>query len=432
MSKRKQNSENKTVEAIVFKSEQEHVMKAATAITKEGGEVGVIEPPYDPISLTELLEYNSYHRRCCEIKASISVGMGYIVTPIDPNVTESADVNKINQFIDTMGRSNFINAIRKVQMDFEVFNYGFFEIERGSGGKVIAIYHIPAKYSKLKPEGNGYNLEQRVGTDTKHFVPYGTEDPEKREYIMLTRYSPKNVHYGTPEYSGALATIILDRNAVEYNANFFENNAIPASIVTIKNGTVSKETKEAIESLFVSKAKGVDNAGRTVLLQTNGRDLEIKVDKLSHESKDSSYQNLRKDNRDEIISAHGVPPRLIGVMSSSQLGGTGEVEQQLKMFGETTIKPRQEAMENILNDLIFRQGLEITDAVLKFNVFEYQNPAQNAEYYSKIIPLGILTPEEARQELGYPAMTENIEKAAEEITTLLAALKTKLREANNV
>jgi hypothetical protein len=43
----------------------------------------------------------------------------------------------------------------------------------------------------------------------------------------------------------------------------------------------------------------------------------------------------------EIISCHGVPPRLAGIMIPGSLGGGGEASGELKIFLNTRIKPLQ-------------------------------------------------------------------------------------------
>ena len=67
-----------------------------------------------------------------------------------------------------------------------------------------------------------------------------------------------------------------------------------------------------------------------------------------------SFEKLFDKKTLEIVSAHGVPPRIVGIITAGSLGGGGEYQAQLKSLKEVTIRPKQVLVEETFNDTIFR------------------------------------------------------------------------------
>jgi PBSX family phage portal protein len=374
----------------------------------------VVSPPYSMTALSELYDMNSYHSRCCKVKAGVAVLLGYSIYDVEDEEKEHDE--KAKQ-IDNLLK-NSIPELFNMQLDFEIFGNGYLEVVRNKKYEVSEIYHIGARDCNLQYVGSGDNkklmLKQVIGSTEMLYKPFEGDRydkaDERHEYIHLKNYNPNSRHYGVPDYMGAIATMYLDKSANDYNTAKFTNNAVPDSIIKMYGFDKDADTENDIKNFFQGNFKGTDNAGKVLLLWAEAKEgHEIEIEKMGAEIKEASFRGLRMDNREEVLAAHGVPARLAGVESAAKLSGGNETREQLKLFNEIVIIPKQKALARLLNDLIER-GLNIKNWKVKFDTFEFANAAEDATFYQTMVTSGILEPNEARVEMGYPAMEKEPEK----------------------
>jgi capsid portal protein len=131
-----------------------------------------------------------------------------------------------------------------------------------------------------------------------------------------------------------------------YSQKFFITSGVPDLAIIVEGGEFDEETEKKVVEFFQTNLKGVENSHKTLYLPINDQDIKIRFEKLEP-SRQWVYPNekMRGTCRDNIVSAHGVPPRLVGIVTAGQLGGGGEIFGQLKIFQEATIEPRQSLFE---------------------------------------------------------------------------------------
>jgi HK97 family phage portal protein len=186
----------------------------------------------------------------------------------------------------------------------------------------------------------------------------------------------------------------LDAKATGWNQAFFTNNAMPAWAIVVKNGILNQESEEAIKAMFDTEFKGETKAHRALLLSAN-TGAEIDFEQLQTRPTDMGLVDLKNISLDEIIAAHGVPPRLLGVVTPGQLGGGGEMAGQFKFFAECVIKTRQHMLGQWLQPLL------PTGLAIRFQEMDVTALQEDAEYFDKMIAAGVLLPNEVRADLGY-------------------------------
>jgi HK97 family phage portal protein len=280
----------------------------------------------------------------------------------------------------------------------------YFELARNNKNELAEIYHIPGKEARVVYKDKEITLVQVVNNERVFFSRFGEIKEGMNEYVMMKNYNPKSRFYGMPEYIGTLGSLILDRNATEYNINKFGNNAIPETIITLRGGSFGKGTKTQIKDFFTNNLKGVRNAGRSLILEAEDESAVIDVKPIAPEMKDASFRNLRLDARDEIIAAHGIPKMLLGISEAGSLSDTSKGKSQLKIFQDCVIEPRQNRLEFLLNNLIIKQGLGVKNWIIKLNKLYADDPKGDAAFYETMSKIGALTNNEIREDLGYPPM----------------------------
>lgn len=215
------------------------------------------------------------------------------------------------------------------------------------------------------------------------------------EIIHLAKYNPASSFYGMPDAVPAIGAVMGDLMARDYNVNFFENNATPQYCLMISGGTLSQKDKEELTK-YLSDLKG--NPHKTMVLQfPQGITGELKP--ISASPKDASFHDYRKMNRDLMVVAHGVPPHLLGIIESGNLGG-GTGETQLTNFKNLVISPRQRFLSDRITRLIIGQGLGVKSVRFVFNELDVEDELKSAQIDKILIDAGVTTPDEVRKRMG--------------------------------
>jgi HK97 family phage portal protein len=405
------------------------IVYSAVAIKKESKQIDeqdqnaldVISHPEDTTDYSDLLlayndsvEKNAFHSRCLRVKTDCTVGLGINIMAgkhkDDPEKAH-AKLSSVND----KGQS-FQEAVNRVALDFFTTGNGYLEVVRNNKGQVGEFYFMPATKSWVAPRDREYNFVYQNSSmleraEFKRFTPGDTKAGST--IIHFANYTQANIHYGLPDWRGCLDDIALDYYAVQYNKKFFINSGVPDLAIVVKGGAFDEDTRNAVVAFFQENIKGYLNAHRTLYLPISDKEIEVKFERLAMDQmKDSSFDKLRERVRDNVVSAHGVPPRLVGIVVGGQLGGGGEITGQLATFQEITVNPVQMLFETKLNPAL--QSF-FDDETFKFSFEKMNTDVQEGDsvYYPALVNSGIITVDEARDQLGWEPMPE---KKPEDVT----------------
>lgn len=346
-----------------------------------------------------LTDQNSFHARSLDIKASCTVNLGINVVEGDEDA-----VKKRLECVNDYGES-FEEVINKVALDFETNGNGYLEGVRGRGGNVEELYFCPSveTYRRPRSEDTPFLYRSPDGGDVE-FPRFVENEKVERFLVHFAQSTQQNRHYGLPSWKGAVPDLELDYYATLYNQKFFINSGIPDLAIIVEGGQFDEETEKQVVAFVQDNLKGVDNSQRTLYLPISDGDIKVRFEKLGMEKdKDGSFGKLRESCRDRVLSAHGVPPRLAGVVTAGQLGGGGEVEGQLAIFQEVTISPRQRYFAGKINPVLRAMGLDATIAFQGLNTSAHEKDSERAE---RLYTAGIITLDEARESVDYAPTTE--------------------------
>lgn len=178
---------------------------------------------------------------------------------------------------------------------------------------------------------------------------------------------------------------------------FYRNNAVPSIVLEAPAGAfrTPEEAQEFIRR-FNDYHAGQDNAGRAGLLREG-----IKATVLSQAAKDNQMLEAREFQVREVMRIYGVP--MIPGVSDSQSYNT--LEQLNRAYLQKCLGPWLKNWEAECNaKLLTKQEQQTESAYFEFDTTELIRPdaAQFAEMMNKYIASTILSPNEARNELGYP------------------------------
>lgn len=329
------------------------VNNGSSQIKKETkNSLGLIEPFFDFNKLLDLYYLNTYHRRCILLKASLL-----------SNIEDGSKLENQN-----LTPKELLFAF---VLNLELYGNAFMEQCRDR------LYVLPTLEARINEQREVFQVKDnaKIPINAKH----------------LFYYSPKSRFYGEPDYLGSLQNISINAKADSFNNAFFENSARADKAIIFENAEPSTEQLSAFREFFGSNFKGYENAHKTLVVTANGENAKLRIEDLS-KTDDLSFKELKNLNRDEIIAAHGVPPRMIGVMSAGNLGGGGELIGQLHAFNELTIIPKQEQIEWFFYQIGFP---------IKLKKIDVTNFKDDSDLVTNLVSSGILNINEARAVLGY-------------------------------
>ncbi|AHE94370.1 phage capsid portal protein, PBSX family [Campylobacter fetus subsp. venerealis cfvi03/293] len=325
---------------------------------------GIIEPFFSFNQLLEAYYANVYHRRAIKIKAGllsqIELEDSDLYKFLPPNITPKT----------------FLNIFA---LNLEL--YGNAAIEKAGSNSTFFLYNLPAN-------------EMRVKKDRSLFQKVGEKINELEGYHFFY-YSPNSRYYGEPDYLAALQQILINQKADLYNDKFFDNGARPDLAIVYENAEPSGEQITAFKEFFGNSFRGYNNSHKTLIIygenSASDKDAKIRFEELG-KINDLSFKELKNVARDEIAVAHAIPPRLLGIVQGSALGGSGELSGQLQMFNELEIKPKIELIEQFFANI----GIKVVLKAMDTTSFK-----DDGEIVTTLVGSGILSVQEARSILGW-------------------------------
>ena len=149
----------------------------------------------------------------------------------------------------------------------------------------------------------------------------------REEMIHFRRPNPNDVLLGVGDVAPASALFQEFITRARLEEKFLTNGAQPSGVLHKKEATNNPEEWKRFVSEFRQRHEGVQNAGKTVML--NGDWAYIKMGLSSAEAQALEKSKL---NRDEIFMAHGVPLSVAGVEGASNYATSKQDEINFRKY----------------------------------------------------------------------------------------------------
>lgn len=355
MSKKHRKNRHKSNASSVLKSAVGSPLQAYSSSMLSNG-INIVLWPLHQLSLAALFSASIEHARACSVKAEGAFGNGVI--------TDNSEAGERFDQLCQFGSANLLSALG---LDLEVYGNAFIEVV-SAGAHVLQLRHVPAITM--------WRTDDLKGFVQVTFDPQGNENTIffKPAQIVHLRYAcPFGGYYARPTWLAASGMMELAHAAIQYNKNFFTNRALPEYLITTTGKQLSQEQQKTITGFFNREFKGLDNSHKTLYLHLSDIEAKIEAKPLSAGLKEAEFTKLLEMSRNFIPTAHGVPPRILGIVTAGSLGGGSEVTGQMHVFNEFTLKPRQRAMLQMLHAaLSSRTGIDIDS--IKINSVDLTPP----------------------------------------------------------
>jgi len=134
---------------------------------------------------------------------------------------------------------------------------------------------------------------------------------------------------------------------------------------TIRDGTVTDEAgNEVLTDAYteiekaLTEVKGNAKSHSTVLIESESRDVKIRLEPLRQQDREGGFLGLKKDLREGILAYHRVPARIVSQLIPGQLGGDNRSD--MLMFYQFVVRPLQNRLALALaNEFNFDFGWNV-------------------------------------------------------------------------
>ena len=383
------------------------------------GVFDVVEPQYNLAALAKIYEISAPNYAAINAKVANIVGLGYDLLPTLDVIQRIEEINDPDQLararrkiarekqktIEWLESRNdddtFTMTLIKAYIDAESTGNGYIEIGRKVNGEIGYIGHIPASTMRVRRLRDGF--VQIVSGKAVFFRNFeGTEknpittDQRPNEIIHIKNYTPTNTYYGLPAIVAAKNAMAGNEFASRVNLEDFENKAVPRYIFWLKGAKMSRAAEERLFEFFQGNLRGQSH--RTAIIPIPGdtpdNKVEMKMEPVETNIQDSSFNNYKKMNKDEILMAHRVPASKVGATEGIGLAAARESD---RTFKEQVCRPAQDSLEKKINKII----AEKTDIFkFEFNELTLTDEETQSKIDERYLRMRVIVPNEVRERLG--------------------------------
>lgn len=293
------------------------------------------EPPLPTDSLCRTFNMAPHHRSAIALKVNLLVGLH-----MPTRWLSSADFERF-------------------ALDFLQMGNGYLEDVPSIAGSTAQARFAPARHMRApcRP-GDGYWFTRgHLGGDHQ-FAPgriFHLQQPDVAQEV-----------YGLPEWLSALQSGLLNENATLFRRRYYLNGAHAGFILYVNDTFADTATAGEIAAKMKS-AKGVGNFRNMFLYLPGGKKDGVQILPIADVTAKDEFSGIKNISRDDMLTAHRVPPQLLGIIPTNT-GGFGKVGETLDAFVQIEMVPLMRRM--LSANAFFR------DEVLRFGNWHASDGSQ--------------------------------------------------------
>lgn len=313
-----------------------------------------------PQELITLFNRSAKHNAIVTGKAEYVTGNGL-------KAKDDAEADKFKIFEKLCFGGDIKGEVYKLALDQELFNGFDLEMIPTTDKKRWVASHIDFSKIRTNKEVSSFfysndwsKIAQTAeGTEFETYKPFNPSKFEK-SLIYFKGYRPKSGldTYPLPDYIGCMAYIECDYQISNFHVNNLRNGFTGSTIINFFTGEPTQEEQKSIEKKLKKKFAGTDNAGGLVIVFSDAKTKEPKIENIQPSDFDKQFDILNKTVQQEIFTGHKVTsPMLFGIKTEGQLGGRSEMIEAYEMFQNVYVKQRRQNILYVLDELAKSYGI---------------------------------------------------------------------------
>ena len=244
----------------------------------------------------------------------------------------------------------------------------------------VYLYHLPAVNMDVDPDPK---------TFVSKYTYNGLVEFKPGEIIHIKDLSAKSIYRGDSRLKAADRNIQIMYKMQEFQEQFFANGAVSSLIITSDN-TLSQTAKDKTIQHWMQKYSAKNGARKPMILDSGLKPYGSIIDSF----KEMDFDTSIKTHDTKILKALGVPPILLDG------GNNANIAPNLRLFYLETVLP---IILKLTSGLERYFGYDISPVTTTVSALQ-PDMKDIAAYHSTLVNAGIITPNEAREELRYPKL----------------------------
>lgn len=306
-----------------------------------------------PNFLLKLFSEVPLHRSITESKVNYIMGDG-LVTKTDGKKA-AFEVNPVDSLEE---------VVRKLVIDYLIFNYFVIEVQYNVYGKPIYFNHLPAHQLRTNRPKTKFWICQDWAAPKKNILTYdrwlkGQNTDGKSKIFMYSKYVPSaNLVYPDVAYSAAIESMVTETLINQFNKNNLEDGFSPSVLIQMFRGIPTPEVAKQIKQKFEASNSGVNGARFIINHNDVGAEKGMQIDTIQPSDYADKLVEVNKKIETNILTVHQATSRLLfGIETEGSLGGNGtEIEKAYQIFKSVFVKDNRNVIESGLNKIFSDAG----------------------------------------------------------------------------
>jgi HK97 family phage portal protein len=333
---------------------------------------------------------NTWIGACVDVISKRMTSGGWEVEPVEQGKGDEKNRDRLKQLLLYVNDDeDFLQFTRSIMTDLLIFGEAYCEIVPGSDGLPAQLHKIDCLTMsyRLDPHGQILGYTQMLDKST------ATIDLSPEQVIRWWLPDPRSSKKALSPIEGVKDAVYLYNAMLAWSVKFFKQGAKPSFSVEMGLDSNIDDAQRFIK-FFKENYTGSNNAHVPPVMYNGSKIVEF-----GHGSIDVDFMQGLTMMRTEILAAYGVPPALVGVIESGNIGG-GSGEDQEKSFQYNTVDPYKQIYLEKFNFRIPKKAFGITDYLVSVRSADYRNDLDIVKVQDTQIRNGSQTINEARLERG--------------------------------
>lgn len=339
-----------------------------------------------PIDILEYRNSSSLHDSIIESKTNLIGGKGFLFG----ETREASNEFLVNNWKLVPFWRKLDSVFWLVARDQQTFGYSCYEVIYSMDRtRIVDINWIDAsriacgkrnEFGEIKSyfySEDWKNTKQNVPREIEAYNPNGEA---VRQLVFIKREENNMNYYALPTYFSALRWIKADGLMAEYNLAAINNGFSPSIIFKFYKKPTPEERRMNAEAIK-SQHGGAKNAGKAIILYSDGKDLSPDVDTLDATNIDARLLQVADQIVQQIVTAHRSHPQLLGISTPGRLGLSQELYESWEIFNAMVIRPERKLVLDSFKEVLIYNGV----SKVSIEEIELIKPKEPAVSLTKII-----------------------------------------------
>ena len=275
-----------------------------------------------------------------------------------------------------------VNSQELVGDTFIEVNYEEFDFDHNNYHIINGLQYIPASLIRYFDDTDQYGFRNK---------PHIRYEPDELIHIYEPSTEFHDSKFGVSKLETIQKPLLMMFLGMDYNQKLMENEGIdPTAILAFDKDMDNDDFNTELLRLQAMIQSEVRKRGG--MLAVKGASYQS----ANMNNKDMDYVNMMNMCRDMIISLFRVPPAIVGIIETANLG-SGNGEAQKEQF-KNVMNAKAKFYEAGFNKALGRNGF---NEVFQFNEIDIEDELKRANIESIQVRDGVRTVNEVRKEYGW-------------------------------